>query len=77
MEFWTESNIKKYAPFVNASAAVALILGAFILQVITKQTIVLVYTAGILTFLSALLAFFLMPESPKWLLNQGQMESAC
>ena len=77
MEFWTESNIKKYAPFVNASAAVALILGAFILQVITKQTIVLVYTAGILTLLSAILAFFLMPESPKWLLNQGQMESAC
>ena len=74
MEFWTESNIKKYAPFVHASAALALILGAFILQVITKQTIVLVYTAGILTFLSAILAFFLMPESPKWLLNQGQME---
>ena len=36
LEFWTESNIKKYAPFVNASAGLALIIGAFTLQVITK-----------------------------------------
>ena len=76
MEFWTEAYIKKYAPFVNASAALALIIGAFTIQVLTKNTIVLEYLAAVLTVLSGLLGLFLLPESPKWLVNRGYMEEA-
>ena len=35
MEFLTEQNIKVVGPFVNASAALAFLIGAFILQFIT------------------------------------------
>ena len=69
LEFWTEMNIKRYGPFVAASSALALVFGAFTLQVITSHTIVLEYTAATMTFISIILAFSLMPESPKWLIS--------
>jgi len=41
LEFLTVANIKCIGPFVNASAALAFIIGAFTLQVLTKDTVVL------------------------------------
>ena len=41
MEFLTEDKIKCIGPFVNASAALAFIIGAFTLQFLTKDAVVL------------------------------------
>lgn len=73
IEFWSEENIKRYGPFVNASAAIALIVGAFTFQVLTRQTNYLEYFAAILTIVSGVMGFCLLPESPKWLVSLGRM----
>ena len=75
-EFWTEKNIKRFGPFVNASAAVALVVGAFTFQVLTRKTVYIEYLALLLSVFAAIMGYFLMPESPKWLIGQGQMEKA-
>jgi len=41
MEFLTEANIKLMGPVFNASAAVAFVIGAFTLQFLSKDTVVL------------------------------------
>uniref|UniRef100_A0A7S3HVQ1 Major facilitator superfamily (MFS) profile domain-containing protein n=1 Tax=Favella ehrenbergii TaxID=182087 RepID=A0A7S3HVQ1_9SPIT len=76
MEFLTESNIKKVGPFVNASAALAFVIGASILQFLTKQTVVIEYIALAITLITLLLVAFFLPESPKWLVNKGRKEEA-
>lgn len=76
IEFWTERNIKRFGPYVNASAALALIMGAFTFQVLTRNTQYLEYFAAILTILSGVAGFCLLPESPKWLVSLGRMEQA-
>ena len=76
MEFLTENNIKCIGPMVNASAALAFIIGAFVLQVLTKDTVVLEYLAAGISAFSILLTVCLLPESPKWLVGQGYTERA-
>ena len=76
VEFMTEANIKYYVGMVNASAALALICGAFTFQVLTKDTAVLEYVSVALTVLSGLAGLAFLPESPKWLVGKGQMEQA-
>ena len=68
-EFWTDKNIKSFGPTVNASAAVVLFLGAFILQFCTKNTNVLLYTGIIMTLASIIMCYSMLPESPKWLIG--------
>jgi len=68
MEFWTDNNIKKYGPFVNSSAALALIIGAFMFQFCTKKTVTLEYLSAIMTVI-ALIGILFIPESPKWLVG--------
>ena len=72
MEFLTEKNIKQVGPFVNASAALAFVVGAFILQAITQNAKVIEYFALGLTIYSLILTSFFLPESPKWLVNKGR-----
>ena len=69
MEFMTEAGIKKYAAVVNASAALAILIGAFTLQVVTTNTIAIIYLAAVLNIVSGLMGLFLLPESPKWLVG--------
>ena len=76
MEFLTTANIKCIGPFVNASAALAFIFGAFTFQVLTKNTIVLEYAAAAISLSTVILTALLLPESPKWLVGKGRMEEA-
>ena len=76
MEFLTEEKIKTVGPFVNASAALAFLIGAFILQFITQNAAVLEYTAAILTIVCVVSTIFFLPESPKWLVNQDRIQDA-
>ena len=76
MEFLTEDTIKCVGPFVNASAALAFVIAAFTLQVLTKETIVLEYAALFISTLAVILTIFFLPESPKWLVNSDQMNRA-
>ena len=69
MEFLTEDTIKCVGPFVNASAALAFVIAAFTLQVLTKETVVLEYAALTISTLSVILTALFLPESPKWLVN--------
>ena len=69
MEFLTDSSIKKVGPFDHASAALPFVIGALSLQFWTKNTDVLEYLAGVIRFISLLSAAFVLPESPKWLVN--------
>lgn len=71
MEFLTEANIKCIGPCFNASSGLALLIGAFTLQVLTKDTIWLEYAAAAISLLTAVMTIFLLPESPKWLVGQG------
>ena len=71
MEFLTETHIKCIGPFFNASSGFALLFGAFTLSVLTKDTIVLEYTAASISLLTCLATLFFLPESPKWLVGQG------
>ena len=53
-----------------------MITGALTLQFATKNTIVIEYFSAVLIALFGLIGTLLLPESPKWLVNQGQMEKA-
>ncbi len=76
MEFLTEPMIKTVGPFVNASAALAFVIGAFVLQTMTKNTAVIEYIAAATSLYAIVLTAFILPESPKWLVNQGRMKEA-
>ena len=68
-EFWTEKNIKRFGPFINVSAAITLLVGAFTFQFLTRNIIYLEYAAVLMTIVSGCLSFMLIPESPKWLIG--------
>ena len=76
MEFLTDAKIKIIGPLVNASAAIAFLVGAFTLQFLTKNTIVLEYAAVGISIYSSIFCGLFLPESAKWLVNSGQMEKA-
>ena len=74
IEFWPTDTIKKYAPFVNASAALPLIFATFSVHTVTEgYTVSLVFLA-IFFNLIALTSVCFMPESPKFLLGCERME---
>lgn len=68
-EFWTELNIKRFGPFVNASAAVCVFFSAFTLQFLTSNTAILTYIGLVMTLVSIVLSYLMLPESPKWLIG--------
>ena len=68
VEFWSEAHIKRYGPFVNACSALTLAAGAFSFQFLTTETVFLEYIAAFASFLTCALGYFLLPESPKWLI---------
>ena len=69
MEFLTEAQIKKVGPFINATAAFPIVIGAFLFQVVTKQTIVMEWIALTMNGVILVSIALLLPESPKLLIN--------
>jgi hypothetical protein len=77
LEFWTTNKVKAFGCFINSTAAISLIYGSLCVQFITPgNTQAMEYTALVLTVIPLILAPFCIPESPKYLMANGQVEKA-
>jgi hypothetical protein len=74
IEFWSTESIKKYAPFVNAAAALSTIFATFSIQTVTDGYTVSLTILAIFLNLIGLASAYFMPESPKFLLVHEKMD---
>ena len=71
IEFLTEKKSKQYGAFINAGQLIPQIMATVTFQFITRYALFFLIFSLLLTILAALIAFCLIPESPKFLINKG------
>jgi hypothetical protein len=76
MEFWSQTKIKTLGPCVNVVAGLSLLMGTIIISSFTRDTVWIEYAALTLTAFGLLGSLWLLPESPKFLLDIGENEKA-